>query len=803
MEQWELKPSDLRPTCDPKVFDFASTADLEPLDDVIGQERAVQAIDFGLKMNSPGYNIFVTGMEGTGKTTIVQEIITKHASGLPEPCDWCMVNNFEDEYRPITISVPKGQAARFSKRMAKLIEDLQAEIPKAFQSDAFQEQQKEIQKTYAKKNRELFGKLEETAAAQQVMIKQTQAGFETIPLKEGQPLPGKEFAALPQEEKEAIGKRIESIQGEIEVTVREISKNNQEMAQAVEKYVSRVALFIVKQRMDPVREAFSAAPEIVKYLEAAQGDIVENVSDFLPSREEAPTMETMMAPSQDPFQKYRVNILVDRRGAKGAPVVFETNPNFYNLFGRIEKRAHMGSVFTHFSMIQAGSLLQANGGFLILEIESVLMSPQVWEALKRALQNKRLFLEDPPTEMGRGSFSLRPQPIPLEVKVVLVGSYSLFQLLQNNDSKFNKIFKVRADFDFEVKREPGTIQKYAQLIARACRTHHLKDFTPGGVAAVVDQGVRQAGDRETLSIRFGPLFALLQESDYWARQEQAPLVDADHVERALKEHRFRYNLYEEKIHQSYVDGSILLDVEGAVTGQVNALAVHQIGDIAFGRPSRITAETYLGKRGVINIEREAKLSGKTHDKGVLILSGFLGRTFAQERPLSLAISITFEQSYGGIDGDSASSTELYAILSSLAAVPIRQAIAVTGSVNQKGQIQAIGGVNEKIEGFYDVCREKGFNGNQGVLIPTANEQNLMLKPSVVAAVRSGQFHIWAVATVAEGIEVLTGMTAGKRDASGHFPEDSVFGRVQQKLDEYHAKALLARRGRNHAADELV
>ncbi|MGB5987768.1 MAG: ATP-binding protein, partial [Desulfobacterales bacterium] len=609
------------------------------------------------------------------------------------------------------------------------------------------------------------------------------------------PMPGKEFAALPPEEKEAIGKKIEAIQEEVELAVREINKNNQEMSQAVDKWVSQVALFVVKQRMDSLKESFSEAPDILNYLDAVQADIVENVSDFLPAREAPPAMESLMTPAEDPFQKYRVNILVDRRGTQGAPVVFETNPNFYNLFGRIEKRAHMGTVSTHFSMVQAGSLLRANGGFLILEIESVLMSSQVWEALKRALQNKRLFLEDPPTEMGRGSFSLRPQPIPLAVKVVLVGSYSLFQLLQNNDSKFNKIFKVRADFDFEVKRDSSTTQKYAQLIARSCKRLDLKHFTPQGVAAMVDQGVRQAGDRDKLSIRFGPLLDLLQEAHYWAEQAQASLVSAEHVERALKECRFRYNLYEEKIHQSFVDGSILLDLEGAVVGQVNALAVYQIGDIAFGRPSRITAETYLGKRGVINIEREAKLSGKTHDKGVLILSGFLGRTFAQERPLSLAISITFEQSYGGIDGDSASSTELYAILSSLSGVPIRQGIAVTGSVNQKGEVQSIGGANEKIEGFFDVCREKGFNGNQGVLIPQTNAKNLMLKPSVAAAVRAGQFHIWSVATVAEGIEVLTGQIAGEPDEQGRFPEDSIFGRVQSQLDRYHQKALLARKGR--------
>ena len=414
----------------------------------------------------------------------------------------------------------------------------------------------------------------------------------------------------------------------------------------------------------------------------------------------------------------------------------------------------------------------------------MLQNAYVWEALKRALQNKALYIEDPAVGMGLGTASLRPQPIPLDVKVILLGGYAPFEFLQNNDSKFNKIFKVRADFDYEVRRTDDTIHQYARYIARVCKEENLLAFTPGGVAAVVEYGEKAIDSKEKLSLRFGAVVGIIKEADYWARRENAEQVTDRHVVQAFTEHRFRYNLYEEKIHENYVDDTIMVDVTGRVAGQVNALAVYQMGDIAFGRPSRITAETYMGKPGLINIEREARLSGKTHDKGVLILSGYLGRTFAQKYPLSLAISITFEQSYGGIDSDSASSTELYAILSSLSELPIRQGVAVTGSVNQKGEIQAIGGVNQKIEGFFDVCLAKGLNGEQGVMIPRANVKNLMLKKEVVDAVRQGRFHVYQVTRVEEGIEILTGVPAGRADKKGHYPQTTVFGKVQRKLKHY-------------------
>ena len=456
----------------------------------------------------------------------------------------------------------------------------------------------------------------------------------------------------------------------------------------------------------------------------------------------------------------------------------------------------MGAVNTDFTLVLAGALLNANGGYLVMEIESLLMYPYVWEALKRALQAKRLQIEDVAEEGAFGATSLRPEPIPLEVKIVLLGSYETFEVLQNFDSRFNKIFKVRADFDQEVIRTAETEQLYARFIARVCREENLLPFNPRGVAAIVEFGEKYVSDQNKLSIRFGPLLGVLKESDFWARRQRAKVISEKHVVRAFQEHRFRYSLYEQKVHESYRDGSIMIDVAGAVAGQINGLAVYQIGEYSFGRPVRITAETFLGKPGVISIEREADMSGSTHDKGVLILSGYLGSVFAQHHPLSLAISITFEQSYSDIDGDSASSTELYAVLSSLSGIPIKQGIAVTGSVNQKGRVQVIGGVNQKVEGFFEVCREKGLTGEQGVIIPISNVQNLMLRKDVVDAVRRKQFHVYRVSTVEEGIEILTGVRAGRPDDAGLYPPGTVFGAVQEKLKIYIDRARRAKQEPN-------
>jgi predicted ATP-dependent protease len=784
-EAHELPSSDLRYSCDPKIFKFKSTADLDPLDEVIGQERAVQAIAFGLNMKSSGYHIFVTGIEGTGKSTITTDITRKHAKTLPTPPDWCMVHNFQDSYRPKPLSVPSGKGLLFSRQMDRLIQSLKRQLPKAFDNTTFQEKISRVQEKFQKQETARIQQLDKAAKERNLGINKTGEGLQTIPLTDGEPLTSEAFLKLPKQKQEQIESEVQAFQTEIDAAFRDVSKIRQEQGAARETLIGETALSVVSEQMASVLKSYDTCPEIKAYLEEVQADLVENVTDFLPVQKTPREKQPPMFPEAgSTLSRYSVNVLTDRKNISGAPVVFESNPTYQNVFGRIEKKPLMGGMTTDFTMVKAGSLLQADGGFLLMEIESLLMNPVAWETLKRSLRNKVHFIEDMPGGHNMMAASLRPHAITIDVKVVLIGSYESFYALQNFDSGFNKMFKVRADFDYEVGRTDQTVQQYAQFVARVCTNETLLPFSPGGVAALVEFGNKYASHKHKLSLRFGVIVGIVKEADYWARKAKATMISEKHVVRAFNEHRFRYNLYEEKNHESYSDGTILIDVEGAVVGQVNGLAVHQMGDLSFGRPSRITAETFMGKEGLINIEREADMSGKTHDKGVLIMSGYIGRTFAQNQPLNLSISLTFEQNYQGVDGDSASSTELYAILSSLSGCAIDQGIAVTGSINQKGQIQAIGGVNQKIEGFFDVCNTKGFTGHQGVLIPVANVKNLMLKKEVVDAVEKGKFHIYKVATVEEGIQILTGIPVGKPDNACNYPENTLYGKICHKLKKY-------------------
>ncbi len=790
----ELRPSELRRACDPSAFAFKDTSELPVLDAVIGQERAVQAIEFGLNMRSPGYNIFVTGIEGTGKSTIVRDLASRHARGEPVPDDWCLVNNFEDPFRPKVIALPPGRGVSFSKKIGRLIRDLKRDIPRAFEQEGYLKRLAEAKGRFSARQAHVFQKIERFAAEHHLHIDSSQKEFPVVPILDGKTLSAEDYSKLPEEVRSGIDVNVRRIQAEIERGSRKIEKRTQQLHAEIERLMNEVVRALIDKRTAPLRRDFADRDGVCDYLDALEADIVENFNLFMPAEtgETAPPGEWPQV-LRAPLHKYQVNALVQRDLLKGAPVIFETNPTYPNVFGSIEKRAAMGMVNTDFTLVTAGSLLNANGGYLIMDIEFLLMHPHVWEALKRALQTKRLQIEDIPDESGSGTTSLRPQPIPLEVKVILLGDYDIFEFLQNEDARFNKIFKVRTDFDQEVEYRVETIQLYAHFIARVCREEKLLPFTPKGVGAIVEFGQKYVADQNKLSIRFGPLLGVLKESDYWARRQNARKVSDKHVVQAFREYRFRCNLYEQKIHESYRDGTILIDVDGAEVGQINGLAVYQIGDLSFGRPVRITAETFMGRPGLINIEREARLSGRTHDKGVLILSGYLGRVFAQAHPLSLAISITFEQSYSDIDGDSASSAELYAVLSSLAETPIRQGIAVSGSVNQKGRIQAVGDVNQKIEGFFEVCLEKGLTDTQGVVIPEANVQNLMLRKELVDAVRRRQFHIYRVASVEEGLEILTGIPTGRPDGEGNYPEETVYGRVQRKLKRYLERSIRLRK----------
>jgi lon-related putative ATP-dependent protease len=783
-----LSSSELRKICDTAIFEFANTAEVEPLDSVIGQERAVRAINLGLNMHRPGYNIFITGLESSGKRTIVQDIVSGHARSQQTPNDWCLVNNFEDEFRPKAVCAPAGKATKFSKSMDRMVRALQIKLPREFESDGFKENVGQLHEQFKNRENQIMQQLSKLAAEKNIQIAQSEEGLQPVPLVNDKPMTREQFQQLTEKDQNAINDALTHVGVQMGNSFTEIAKIKQEHQKAAEQLMRDTALRLVKERIDPIRSEYGDCDQIQSYLDEVQEDIVEEVENFVAPHNSQKGKPDAPFPAFS-FDKYKVNVLVDHKSIQGAPVVFEPNPSYQNLFGHIDRKTFMGGAVTDFTMVQAGSMLRANGGYLVVEVESILMDPQTWETLKRSLQNKQLYIQDVTRGPIMFTGSLRPEPIDLEVKVILVGSYKTFELLQNHDPKFNKIFKVRADFDYETELTPEAVRQYARFVARVCMENDLLPFTPDAVGAIVEIGNKIVASQNKLSLRFGALVGTIQEADYWARQEEAQLVAGDHVARAMREYRFRYNLYEEKIHTSYAEDTILMDVDGAVVGQVNALAVYQMGEIAFGRPSRITAETFMGKHGIVNIEREANMSGNTHDKGVLILSGYLGRTFARKYPLSLAISITFEQSYSGIDGDSASSTELYAILSSLSNIPIDQGVAVTGSVNQKGQIQAIGGVNEKIEGFFEVCKTKGLTKKQGVMIPRANVKNLMLKREVVQAVEDGQFSIYPVETIEQGIEILTGTAAGAVDANGNYPSDSVFGRVQAQLMRFLKQSL--------------
>ncbi|MFH2092105.1 MAG: ATP-binding protein [Pseudomonadota bacterium] len=797
-EPFKIQVKDLNHKYPKNLFDFKDTSELTPLDSIIGQERAIEAIDFGLNMKGAGYHIFVTGLDGTGKSTIVKKIVTDHAIKEKTSEDLCLVNNFDDAYCPDVIEMPTGTAVYFSRNMARFVEILRIKIPQVFETTSFKEEQNRIQKECTSLQKQLFDEVVQLAASFNLVIGRTEDEYQVLPIKKdpsgqptGQPMTEAEFGALDEAEQQEFDDNIEQVEEELETVLVEIDKVGEEMKNVLRSIVASRTELLISEQIDPVRYDLRDCKPIQKYLKRVKEDIIENIAMFLgtqgETRESGPQEFCEMAGSL--VRRYQVNVLVDRRREQGAPVVFEPNPTFGNLFGKIEKKPVMGSVETDFTMVQAGSLLKANKGYLVIDIEPLLTNPPVWEALKRTLQDSMLRIEDTPDQADYGMPSLKPAPIPLSVTVVLVGRYEPFRILQSTDSKFNKIFKVRADFDSEADLTDENGFLYARFIARVCELNNLLNFTPDGVWAVIGYGSRIVADQQKLSLRFGQILGVLQEADYWAKKDNALVVSSEYVLKAISQQRFRHNLYEEKVWDEFLSQSVLLDVQGEVIGQANALAVYDMGEIAFGRPTRITAESYMGKPGIINVEHESDLSGQTHDKGIMIIAGYLGRMFAQNYPLSVSISITFEQSYDGIDGDSASSTELYAVLSSLSGVPIRQEIAVTGSVNQKGEIQAIGGVNEKVEGFFDICVKKGFTKKQGVIIPASNVKNLVLRADVVQAIRKKHFHLYQIRTIEEGIEVLTGKKAGQPDENYNYPEDTVFGQAQKKLRRYHELSL--------------
>lgn len=787
MKQRKAVPdAQLRRRCNPGFFTFSSTAEVPPLEDIVGQERAIRAVEFGLRVSSPGYNIYLSGLTGTGKTTYARAVAQRIADGDPVPHDWCYVHNFSQPDMPLALHFPPGLGSEFCQDIKELVEDLRNEIPKVFDSEDNEHQRSEVLREHQEQMNELFNQLEKEVQAEGFILRRTNAGLATVPALDGQPLSQEGFASLGPERQEEIERRSKAVQARVAEALRQGRNLEKEARQRIKDMEKEVGLWVVGHPIERLLRKYEGLPRVVDHLQAIKQDVVENLDSFRAQDDEKPApFPWMEAPRDDnPLNKYKVNLFVDNSRLQGAPVVFETNPSYYNLIGQAEYKSHMGGMFTDFTMIKAGALHRANGGYLILQVADVLRNAGAWEALKLALKNNEVRIENlgeqfrPVVTAG-----LKPEPIPIRVKVMLIGNPHLYYLLYNHDEDFRKLFKIKADFEVDMARTPAHMEKYATFISSLCHRENLRHFDPTAVARVVEYSSRLAGDQEKLSTRFNEVVEIIYEASAWASQESWDLVSQAHVDRAISEKIYRSNKPEERLQELIHEGKILVDTAGNVVGQVNGLAVLDLGEYSFGKPSRITAKTFMGEKGVVNIEREIELSGAIHNKGVLTLSGYLGGKYAQETPLSLSASITFEQLYEGVEGDSASSTELYALLSSLSGLPIDQGIAVTGSVNQNGEIQPIGGVNQKIEGFFAVCQARGLTGNQGVIIPHQNVGNLMLKDEVVEAVAAGTFHVWAVATIDEGIELLTGTPAGEMTPGGRYPENTVHALVADRLQK--------------------
>ena len=783
---YAVPPEKLRWDCDPSIFSFKTTADIAPLRGIIEQERPIRAIRFGLDIASPGYNIYVSGLTGTGKTTIIKMFLEEIAAKMPRPDDWFYVYNFKDPISPTILSLPPGRAKSFKAEMNEFIGNLKKGIPKAFESKDYEENMSRLMQKNQVAQQALFDRLSEKARGEGFAVELSEVGVSLVPLLDDKPITPEQYEALEEKEKKGIEKKRGDLNSEIQSFLRQVRDINKDSRDKVAELRRRVGLYIVGIRIDEIKEQYSEFPEIVAYLKDVQDYILAHLEDFNESAQKqtaSEAMQVLIESQEDPFLKYEVNIVVDNTNLKGAPIVIETNPTYHNMFGRVQRRAQFGTFSEDFTSICSGSYAKANGGFLVVNAQDVLSNPGVWDTLKRAVENREVRIEELGEQTGVVPVAgMRPGPIPAEVKVIMIGHQLIYHLLYESEEDFRKIFKVKADFDSEMPRDSRAFQDYASFISTRCNDEGLLHFDPSGVARVVEYGCRLVENQEKLSARFSDIADIVREASYWARDDGRNSVSCSHVRRAVEEKNYRSNLTEERIRELITEGTIRVDVAGETTGQVNGLAVIDLGDIRFGKPSRITAKTYMGRSGVVDIEREAKMSGKIYDKGVLILSGYLGAKYAQNFPLGLAASLCFEQSYEGIDGDSASSTELYALLSSLADIPIRQGIAVTGSVDQNGRIQPIGGVNHKIEGFYDLCRALELTGDQGVMIPVQNVKNLMLRSDVVDAVTAGRFHVYAVETIDQGIEILTGRPAGER-INGSYPEGTINCQVEQRLQQ--------------------
>ena len=782
----QLTSEELYSCCDHGLFQFTTTDELPELEETIGQTRALNAIDFGLNLDSKGFNIFILGENGTGKSTTIKTILQKKASEEPVPSDWCYVYNFNDPDIPLAISMEPGRAFVFQKDMEELIKILRVEIPKIFESKEYEKQKNKILEEFQQKQKTMFSGLEEEAQSKGFSIRKTVSGLMIVPIKKGgEPLTEEEYEALDDKTKSKIDEIGKGLQEKLNDVVREVRESEKNVKGALSKLERDATLAAVGHFMEELKAKYSDHERIKEYLSGVTEDILEHIDDFKAQEEQTPPLPFMKMQKTEPtFTRYIVNVLVNNKDMRGAPCVYESNPTYFNLFGRMEYKFQYGVASTDFSMIKAGALHKANGGYLVVNALDLLRNIFSYETLKRALRNREIKLEDV-WEQYRlmSTTTLRPEAIPLNVKVVLIGNPYLYYMLYSLDEEYRELFKVKADFDSRMDRTPETVQKYASFVASTCKQSKFLPFDRSGVSKIVEYGSRLAEHQDKLSSRFSEIADVIKEANYWAKKAGSGIVQGEHVVKALRERVYRVNRIEERLQEMIVEGTLIIDTEGEKVGQINGLAVLGMGDYMFGKPSRITASTFAGKGGVVNIERETKMSGKIHEKAILIITNYISSTYARKKPISFSASITFEQLYDMIEGDSASCAELYVILSSLAGLPLKQNIAVTGSMDQNGDVQPIGGVNEKIEGFYDLCKVRGLDGTHGVVIPRKNVKHLMIKQEVLDAVKEGKFSIYPIERVEEGMEIFTGMPMGVMKEDGTYPEGTVNYLVTGRLEE--------------------
>ena len=786
MKKNELSYKELKTYCDTDIFKFDTTEELTSIETGIGQDRGIKAFEFGINVDAKGYNLYIEGPSGVGKTMYARKYLEKISKKKKVPHDWCYIYNFDNPNEPIAVSLPAGQGKEFKDSMEQFIKDIRADIKSTFNNDEFEKEKTLIKQEFEEKRSNLLEKLNQESIKYGFEVKAAQNGIYMMPVLNGKALQEEEFDKLDEAVKQEFESKSSIVQEQILEAITQIKSIERESDKKIQEWQSNVALLTVNVHINYIKSKFKRNKKINTFLNNIKNDILKNISTF--TAEDAPREQQTQGPKIEPpkpWLNYRVNLFIDNSKLEGAPVIMDTNYSYHNLFGKLEYENYYGSLKTDYTMLQPGLLHHANGGYIILQAKDLLANSICYEALKKALRVKELNIEN--TADNRSSMvmiSLKPEPIPLDLKVILIGNANIYHTLLSMDSDFRKLFKIKVEFEDDAPRNEENMLKIARFIHGYCEQEELPHLDKGAVAKIVEYASKLADDKEKISTKFDDLSQVVAESCTWAQMAKSKVVTAEFVDKALSERIERIKKYDSRYLEMIKDNTMLINTEGYEVGVINGLTVMTIGDYTFGKPSKITANTFTGKSGIINIEKEVELSGSSHSKGVLILSGYLGQTFAQDIPLSLTASICFEQLYNGVDGDSASSTELYALLSSLSDIPINQSIAVTGSVNQKGEIQPIGGVNEKIEGFYQICKMRGFNGKHGVIIPIQNLKNLSLSDEIVKSVKNKEFHIYAVSSIEEGIEILTDVPAGRRDAKGNFPAGTVNYLAYEKLKKF-------------------